>query len=107
ALLACTVRAEPRPTTVASRLSAPKGFQVSVFAQGLTAPRFMAWGPDGVLYVTGLRGSVYAIKDGKTSTFAQGLNTPHGIAAHDGYLYVGEQNRVVRFKLGASGDPEV
>ena len=29
----------------------PAGFEVNIFAEGLNGPRFMAVGPDGVLYV--------------------------------------------------------
>ena len=32
-------------------LQAPPGFEVELFASGLRGPRFIAFGPDGVLYV--------------------------------------------------------
>ncbi len=91
-------------------LTLPSGFTVSVFAAGLTGPRLMALGPDGTLYVTGMAGGVvYAMHDGggvadEVRAWASGLRRPHGIAVHDGYLYVGEENRVIRFKIGPNGE---
>jgi glucose/arabinose dehydrogenase len=88
------------------------GFGASVFAAGLTAPRGMAVGPNGDVYVTGLRpGRVYRLpdRDGDgvadgVDVFVAGLTTPHGIAVRDGYLYVAEQGQVVRFQLGPDGE---
>jgi glucose/arabinose dehydrogenase len=96
--------AQPRELTL------PSGFTASVFAAGLAGPRFMALGPDGTLYVTGMAGGVvYAMHDrggiaDDVRTWASGLRGPHGIAVHDGYLYVGEENRVARFKIGPGGE---
>jgi glucose/arabinose dehydrogenase len=66
----------------------------------------MAFGPDGVLYVTSIRdGKVLALpdrnRDGKadeTVVFAEGLRSPHGLAWWEGWLYVGETHRVVRLR---------
>jgi glucose/arabinose dehydrogenase len=45
------------------------------------------------------------------ATWAEGLSSPHGLAFKDGYLYVAETTRVVRFKHGPAGErqgaPEV
>jgi glucose/arabinose dehydrogenase len=105
--------AEPRTLTL------PAGFDVNVFAAGLVSPRFMAIGPEDTIFVTGMEsGRIYALPDrngdgiaDEVQVWAEGLVQPHGIAFHDGYLYVGETNRVVRFQVGADGvrqgEPEI
>src|SRR5258708_37331497 len=45
------------------------------------------------------------------STFASGLDEPYGLAFHDGFLYVGNENAVVRFayapgQTAAHGPPQ-
>jgi len=87
---------------------APKGFTISVFASGLSDPRFMALAPNGDVFVaepgankvTLLRDSNHDGKADGTFTFARGLERPHGLAFHDGALYVGDLNAV--WKLGYS-----
>lgn len=113
-LAACTtVQAPPAQPTSQSSGLAP-GFALSVYAEGVNGARFMAFGPDSgardaappALFVTAIRdGKVIALpdrnRDGKADqlvTFADGLNSPHGIAWHEGWLYVGETNRVVRLR---------
>lgn len=79
---------------------------IEEFSTGLGSPRFMAFSPDGVLFATIIRdGEVVAIpdkdKDGKSDkkiTFLKGLNRPHGIAFYKGYLYIGETDKIVRYK---------
>lgn len=92
-------------------LTLPAGFKANVFAAGLSRPRFMAIGPEGMIFVTGMAGGeIYALPDAnddgvadEVQVWAGGLNQPHGLAFHDGYLYVGETNRVVRFEVGPGG----
>jgi glucose/arabinose dehydrogenase len=100
------------------QLNLPPGFSASLFASGVTSARFMALAPGGTLLVTSQGdGKVFALPDrnadgvaDEVQVWADGLRQPHGIAVHDGYLYVGETNRIVRFKLGPSdtrdGGPE-
>jgi len=66
----------------------------------------MAYGPDGVLYAT-LPGQGRVVRlpdangDGRADgvyTFASGLNRPHGLAFHNGYLYVAETNSLSRLR---------
>jgi glucose/arabinose dehydrogenase len=91
----------------ASRLSAPPGFQVSIYASGLGNARGMALSPDGVLYVCDMAGGrVLALLDqagkgnsDKTKIIIEGLDKPHSLAFHEGFLYVGETFRVSRFPL--------
>lgn len=75
----------------------------------------MAFSPDGILFVSmpsnqGLYsgrsgGTVFALPDrdqdgtaDEVKTVISGLsNLPHGLAFHDGYLYLAEENRVSRY----------
>lgn len=91
-------------------LHLPSGFHATVFASGLNAPRFLAFGPDGGLYVAE-RGanSIVALPDanhsGATSgklVVVSGLNDPTSVAFAGGMLYVGERTQVSRFPLLAN-----
>ena len=99
------------PETPASPAAAARGlrpgFELSVYAEGLGGVRFMAFGLDGTLYVgsTNRAGTVWALPDrdhdGKADevkVFADGLRSPHSVAWHDGWLYVGETHRVIRLR---------
>ena len=107
---ACT-QAQAAAPTLASRLIAPGGFKVSVYADGLKNPRLMAVAPGGDLFVADQgSGRVYVLpdrnKDGvadSKTVYAEGLNAPHGLAFHGGYLYVANTDSVVRFAY-KSGD---
>jgi glucose/arabinose dehydrogenase len=103
------------------RLRVPAGFSVNVFADQLQFPRFMTVAPNGdVLLAEPLRGAARitmlrdADHDGVAemrTTFAAGLNRPFGLALWKGYLYVGNNDSVVRFpyatgQLTATGTPE-
>lgn len=97
-----------QPELVQERtLNLPVGFQVGVFRGGLGNARLMTWSPKGALIVSeqGSRGRVTiltdtdgdGIADGRT-VFAEGLNNPHGLAFHDGYLYIAGTTQVVRYR---------
>ncbi len=87
-----------------ARLKAPAGFHVSVYAQA-PHPRMMAFSPGGVLLATDTtEGKVLAFPDSRHTgqaervvTLAGDLNAPHGIAFHNGKLYVAETNQVRRY----------
>ncbi len=95
---------EPLPYPI----TLPEGFTITTYAQGLGSPRFMAYGPDGTLYVTDIAGGrVLALPDtngdgvaDSTSVAIDNLVQPHGIAFHENALYVGETNQIVRFAAG-------
>lgn len=84
---------------------APEGFQVNVFATDFKYPRFLATAPNGDIFVADLgAGQVIVLRDPKNTggaqereVFAEKLNRPFGIAFHEGYVYVGNMNEVVRF----------
>ena len=81
--------------------AAPKGFAISVFAWQMSDPRFMVVAPNGDVFVSESYASKVTLLrtvDGKTkaSTFASGFDVPHGLALHDGALYVGDLKAVWR-----------
>lgn len=83
----------------------PPGFQISVFAEDIGDARSLALGANGTVFVGNRSGnSVFAVRDtdgdGRADeqyTIASGLNTPNGVAFHNGDLYVAEVSRVLRF----------
>jgi glucose/arabinose dehydrogenase len=84
----------------------PAGFQVNVFAKDFKVPRFLMTAPNGDIFLadTGA-GQVIVLRDPQNTggaqqreTFAEGLNRPFGIAFHEDYVYVGNNDAVVRFK---------
>ncbi|MBA2447524.1 MAG: sorbosone dehydrogenase family protein [Chloroflexi bacterium] len=87
-----------------STLRLPPGFQIDVFARGLTKVRFMTVGPEGDLYASLFdEGRVVRLPDrdgdgrsDRTHTFVDGLKRPHGLAFHAGYLYIAEEGRLSR-----------
>ncbi|HTQ13080.1 MAG TPA: PQQ-dependent sugar dehydrogenase [Rhizomicrobium sp.] len=81
--------------------SAPKGFAVAAYATGLSNPRWMAVAANGDVFlaepgagkISLLRGTD---KAALVTTFADGFDKPHGLAFHDGALYVGDVKAVWR-----------
>jgi glucose/arabinose dehydrogenase len=89
---------------------APAGFAVSIFAHVPDA-RFMAVAPDGDVFVAEsdfgkivvLRPSPGGAKAQRIATFASGFAQPHGIAFHDGAIYIADTKTLWRlpYKDGA------
>ena len=88
------------------RLKLPPGFKVRLFASNLKAPRFMAFGPDGHLYVTLPRaGAVVVLPDrdkdnvaDEAVLFADGLDEPHGITFRGPELIIAENGGLLLLK---------
>jgi glucose/arabinose dehydrogenase len=104
AMLVMAVGALAPPATADEpKITVPAGFHVGVFASGLGGARFMAVDPAGTLLVSIPRESrVVALRDqrGRADTpltVVDGLDRPHGLAFHQGALYVAETGRVLRF----------
>lgn len=94
----------------ARTMKLPQGFQISLYSQLNGAVRQGTFSPDGRLFVSQRSaGQVVVLKDngqyGEPTTFATGLNGPHGLAFHEAngqlYLYVAENDKVTRIPYAA------
>ena len=82
-----------------AHLSVPAGFEVNVFADGLSNPRRMALAPNGDVFVAESRaGEIVILRDANgdgvadhRETFATGLARPFGLAFQDGFPLCSEQ----------------
>src|SRR5256886_3064567 len=103
----------------AVQLEAPAGFTVSLYADNLQAPRTMMYAPNADLFVAQSRaGSVVILRDTNNDgvpdtryTYAQGLDGVFGMVFHEGYLYLGRTDSLIRYKYKdgdtqAQGTPE-
>ncbi len=92
-------------------LRIPTGFKVSVFAEGLKGPRIIAVGDSGIVYVSRReQGDVLMLKDADGDGRADGPAIPvmgrpgaHGLAVHDGKLYVATVKQVFVAPIQAGG----
>ena len=94
--------AKPAAEIPLDKIKLPKGFEISLWAEGAPNARSMAVGKNGTVFAgTRFVGNVYAIVDkgGKreVKVIAKGLHRPNGVAYKDGALYVAELSRIIRF----------
>lgn len=92
--------------SVRQRLMLPPGWTASVFAAGtdLVKPRFMAWGPDSVLFVANMsRNNVVAMpdanRDGVVDTMivaARGFSTGHDVRFYRDTMFVAQEASIVK-----------
>lgn len=107
-------RIVPRPEGTVPQ--APAGFQVNLFATGLTEPRVIRVAPNGDIFVVEtragqvrvFRGIDAAGKPKTNSVFASGFHEPYGLVFYPAgqnprWLYVANTDSVVRFAY-ANGD---
>ena len=100
-------------------LHVPPGFQIALYATGLSDPRTMLLAPNGdVLVAEPGAGKITVLRDANHDglaelryTFASQLNEPYGLAFHEHWLYVGDEDAVVRFaysagQTAARGEPQ-
>ena len=100
-------------------LTLPEGFEISIFAEVENA-RQLARGDDGTIYVGSRRaGKVHAVRDNdgdyradKVYLIDESLTMPSGVTFHDGDLFVGAVDRILRYpniaaKLNSPPEPEV
>jgi len=109
----------PFSDALAKSLAVPAGFEVSVFASGLGAPRMLAVGDDGTVYVTRRdSGDVLALRDGDGDGRADGaprkvvssLPQVHGIHVQGSRLYLATVKEVFVTDLrpdGSAADPRM
>lgn len=92
-----------------AQLKLPAGFDIEVYADGFSVPRFMLQGSSGILLAdSDHAGSVYVLqdKDGDHRVESRyklldGLDRPYGLAFWKDYLYVAETTSVKRYKYDA------
>lgn len=93
---------------IESRLTVPTGLQATVIAT-VPGARALQVAPDGAVYVSqpaanqitrlALNASGVAVP----TVAVKGLNKPHGMAFHNGWLYIANTDGVVRVKLDSAG----
>lgn len=97
--------ASPSGQTVTERLNVPPGFSVSLYARDLPMARFLRFTAGGDLLVSRPRAGEVVLLERSRNGAAQpagrrvllsGLNRPHGLDIHDGWLYIGENDAVGR-----------
>jgi glucose/arabinose dehydrogenase len=84
----------------------PPGFRVNIFAKNFQRPRWLTIAPNGDIFLADMgSGEIIVMRDpGHTGgaqereVFVSGQNRPFGIAFHENYVYVGNANKVVRFR---------
>ena len=94
---------------VGSELSTPPGFRVNIFADGFKHSRRLALAPNGdVFLVESGFGEIVVLRDSDRDgvaetreTFATELKRPFGISFHNDFLYIGNNDSVVRFPYTA------
>jgi len=100
--------AAPSAATVAERLQVPEGFALGRFAEGVPNARFLRFTPAGDLLVSQPReGAILLLErdadgDGRSDgrrVLVDGLDRPHGLDLHDGWLYVGETDAIARVRF--------
>jgi glucose/arabinose dehydrogenase len=96
--------AKPAATSLLDGFKLPKGFHISVYADGAATARSMVVSDSGIVYVGSRKaGKVYALvpradkQSAEVVTIAEGLENPIGVTLLNGALYVGEIGRVIRF----------
>jgi glucose/arabinose dehydrogenase len=101
----------PPPETIGTRIHAPDGFSVGLFAEGIPNARFLRFTPAGDLLVSQPReGSVLLLErdadgDGRSDgrrVLLTGLDRPHGLEFHDGWLLVAEGGAIGRVRFDAA-----
>jgi glucose/arabinose dehydrogenase len=118
-------KVEALPDHSDGQLKVPAGFEVKLFAKGLSAPRLIRTAPNGDIFVAeSSAGRVRVLRPNADGTgasqnevFASGLERPFGIAFYPNtgkpeWVYVANTNSVVRFPyqegdLKARGAAEV
>ncbi len=95
----------PPPSALERRIQLPAGFRIRLYAAGLSDPRFLLFTETGDLLVSSRReNAVFLLEpdrngDGRsdaTRPLVTGLHSPQGLDLHEGWLYIGETDRLQR-----------
>jgi glucose/arabinose dehydrogenase len=106
----------PSAAQVAERLKPPAGFVIEAYSSNVPLARFMVMTPDGDLIVSRTRADevVLVERDRNGDGKADGVRVllasvagPHGLALHDGWLYVGENVAVGRVRFDSANGKTV
>jgi len=98
-------RPAPDAATIDRRIRVPEGFSIAVWAEDLPNVRFLRFTETGALLASQSRsGRVVRLEpdhdgDGRSDgrrPVLEGLDRPHGLDVHDGWLYVAENGAVIR-----------
>ncbi|HEY0197341.1 MAG TPA: PQQ-dependent sugar dehydrogenase [Rhodanobacter sp.] len=101
-LLAMPAMASPQ----LDKLVLPKGFHIAVYSADVPDAREIALGTNGTVFVgSSGAGKVYALTDSngdgvadKVQVVASGLQSPIGVAFHDGDLYISAISKIVALR---------
>lgn len=101
----CYPPAIPSRTDV-DKLQLPEGFSISVYAEDITNARSLAKANDQLIFVsTRQKGMLHALIDENKDyisdrhvVFADDLDTPNGIAYHEGDLFVALLNKIIVYR---------
>ena len=93
------------PNADLSLIDLPEGFTIESYADDVPNARQMVLSPSGILFVGSRRGGqVHAVVDhdgdfkaDQVYLIDDSLTMPSGVAFHDGALYVGAVNRILRY----------
>ena len=87
------------------KITLPPEYRISVFADNIPSARQIAVAEDGWVFVGSRSDAVYALRDTDNDgiadirqTIISKLDKPHGVAWHDGDLYIGETPRILRVR---------
>lgn len=98
----------PSPELLGNRIEVPDGFSIALFADDLPGARMLRMTQNGDLLVSLPRSGRIALVerdadgDGKADgrrDLVTGLNQPHGIDLHQGWLYIAETHAVGRIRF--------
>lgn len=110
----------PPESVVETRMQVPPGYGIGIFAAGIPNARFLRMTARGDLLVSAPRsGDIYLVEaddngDGQADgirLLMSGLDRPHGLDLHDGWLYIGEGTAITRVRFdddarATTGSPE-
>lgn len=87
----------PAVNTTELPLTVPDGFSLSIFAKDIPSARVLVWDPQGRLLVSSpATGNVFSLPE--KTIVAERLNKPHGLAVHNGKLYIAETDAVAVYE---------